>query len=41
MDLQQWAALDKEHYNSLFKNSPVKRAGFDKLKASLALIQKK
>lgn len=42
MDLsaEQWNHLERVAYTQLFKLSPVKRAGFDKLKGTLSFIQK-
>ncbi len=40
MSAEQWVDLEREKYTQLFKQSPVKRAGFDKLKGTLAFIQK-
>ncbi len=37
---EQWHNLERENYTRLFKLSPVKRAGFEKLKGSLSFLQK-
>lgn len=37
----EWSVLNKASYNQLFENSPVNRAGFDKLKGTLAFLEKK
>lgn len=39
MEREDWYDLDKEKYNMLFKNSAVKRAGFEKLKDTLRIIE--
>ena len=41
MSTKDWINLDREQYKQLFRNSPVKRAGFEKLKGNLAFLQKK
>jgi epoxyqueuosine reductase len=41
MTTEDWANLDQEQYNRLFRHSPVKRAGFEKLKGNLTILQKK
>ncbi len=38
MSLNDWNQLDREQYKHLFSESPVKRAGFNKLKESIAFI---
>lgn len=38
---QDWYELDRESYNQLFRSSPVKRAGYEKLMDSLSSLQKK
>ncbi len=40
MSTEQWQNLERENYTRLFKLSPVKRAGFDKLKGTLSFLQK-
>lgn len=35
-----WEALDKDHFNELFKKSAVKRTGFDGLKRNIRFISK-
>jgi epoxyqueuosine reductase len=37
---REWEDLDPDHYEQVFKDSPVQRAGFEKLKANLAFLQK-
>jgi len=41
MNSEAWEKLDREQYRTLFKNSPVERAGYTKLKSNLAFLQKK
>ena len=41
MSREDWIKLDREQYKRLFRKSPVKRAGFEKLKGNLAFLQKK
>ncbi len=41
MTSDDWAKLDHDTFNRLFRHSPVKRAGFEKLKGSIAFVQKK
>jgi len=41
MSADDWKTLEKDRYKQLFKYSPIKRAGFDKLKGNLTFIQKK
>ncbi|MCK4991403.1 MAG: 4Fe-4S binding protein, partial [Bacteroidales bacterium] len=41
MSREDWINLDREQYKHLFRKSPVKRAGFEKLKGNLAFLQKK
>lgn len=36
-----WHQLTKENFNSIFKNSAIKRAGFDKLKENIRIIENK
>ena len=38
MSKSHWNELTREQYNKLFRESPVKRAGFDKLKQNIAFI---
>ena len=38
MSQKDWQELDREHYTKLFRKSPVKRAGFDKLKDNIAFL---
>jgi epoxyqueuosine reductase len=38
---RQWEDMDRDHYEQLFKDSPVKRAGFEKLKDTVTFLQKK
>ncbi len=40
MTKNDWSKLNREQYLKLFKESPVKRAGFDKLKGNIAFISK-
>lgn len=40
MTKENWGNLSKEHYASLFHQSPVERAGYNKLKGNLASLQK-
>lgn len=40
MSAEQWMHLERKEYTQLFKLSPVKRAGFDKLKGTLSFLQK-
>ena len=40
MSAEQWVHMERKEYTQLFKLSPVKRAGFDKLKGTLSFIQK-
>ena len=40
MSAEQWNHMERKEYTQLFKLSPVKRAGFDKLKGTLSFIQK-
>ncbi|MCP4311743.1 MAG: tRNA epoxyqueuosine(34) reductase QueG [Bacteroidetes bacterium] len=41
MSRSNWASLEKEQFNHLFKESPLKRAGFSKLKENIASLEKK
>ena len=41
MKADSWQNLDLESYQHLFQHSPVKRAGYEKLKGTLTFIQKK
>ena len=36
----EWITMDRDQYNHLFKKSPVKRAGYNKLKTTLEFLQK-
>jgi epoxyqueuosine reductase len=38
MSREDWNLLDREQYNQLFRESPVNRAGFNKLKENIACI---
>ncbi len=38
---EDWLNMDRESFNKIFKDSPVKRAGFDKLKATLRVLNQK
>jgi epoxyqueuosine reductase len=38
MSREEWNLLDQEQYNQLFRESPVKRAGFNKLKENITFI---
>jgi len=38
MTREEWETLDRETYTGLFKGSPVKRAGFPKIKETIAYI---
>ena len=40
MSAEQWVHMERKEYTQLFKLSPVKRAGFDKLKGTLSFIKK-
>lgn len=40
MSAEQWVHMERKEYTHLFKLSPVKRAGFDKLKGTLSFIKK-
>lgn len=40
LSAEEWLKLDRDTYTRIFKKSPVKRAGFDKLKATLDFLQK-
>jgi epoxyqueuosine reductase len=40
MSAEHWQNLERKEYTQLFKLSPVKRAGFDKLKGTLIFLQK-
>ncbi len=37
-DTESWRALSSEQFDGLFKGSPVKRAGFDKLKSNINVV---
>jgi epoxyqueuosine reductase len=39
MQKEDWEQMDKPLFNRLFKNSPVKRAGFKRLKATIAKVK--
>lgn len=41
MTAEQWSQLDQKKYRELFKDSPVERAGYPKLKSNLAFLGKK
>lgn len=41
MPKEKWEKIDRETYNRLFHHSPLKRAGYDKLRSTLAFLQKK
>jgi epoxyqueuosine reductase len=41
MSAEHWQKLNREEYTRLFYKSPVKRAGFDKLKSTLAFLREK
>ena len=41
MSKEDWQGLSKEKYNSLFHQSPLERAGYDKLKGTMASLEKK
>ena len=38
MNKSDWLEMDKKKFNEMFKNTPLKRAGFDKIKNTLQLI---
>lgn len=40
MNAEAWSDLSKEQYTRLFRDSPLKRAGFTKLKANIASLKK-
>lgn len=40
LSAEGWKNLERENYTRLFKLSPVKRAGFDKLKGTMSFLQK-
>lgn len=40
MSREEWHAMDREKYKQLFKLSPVKRAGYSKLKDNIAFLKK-
>jgi epoxyqueuosine reductase len=40
MSQQDWQELDREQYTRLFRKSPVKRAGFNKLKDNIAFLER-
>jgi len=40
MSTEHWQNLERKEYTQVFKQSPVKRAGFDKLKGTLSFLQK-
>ena len=37
---REWEEMERDHYELLFKDSPVKRAGFEKLKATVEVLKK-
>jgi epoxyqueuosine reductase len=39
MTAAEWFGLDRERYNRLFHHSPLKRAGYRKIKETIALLQ--
>ena len=39
MKKEDWEQMDKLKFNELFKNSPVKRGGFKRLKATVSLLK--
>ena len=39
MKKEDWEQMDKLKFNQLFKNSPVKRGGFKRLKATISLLK--
>ncbi|RUA23721.1 MAG: tRNA epoxyqueuosine(34) reductase QueG [Bacteroidetes bacterium] len=39
MKKEDWEQMDKLQFNKLFKNSPVKRGGFKRLKATISLLK--
>ena len=41
MSKQNWLKLSQEEYKLLFHESPVQRAGYNKIKSNLASLQKK
>ena len=38
LNQKDWLNMDKNKFNEMFKNTPLKRAGFDKIKNTLKLI---
>jgi len=40
MNRQDWTGLDKDQFNRLFKDSPVKRAGYEKISGTVRVILK-
>ncbi len=41
LSAEEWGTMEQDQYQRLFRHSPVKRAGFEKLKGNLAFLQKK
>jgi epoxyqueuosine reductase len=41
MNSDQWSDLDKDRYRELFRDSPMERAGFKKLKSNMDFLKKK
>lgn len=41
MTLEEWVKLDRDKYNHLFRQSPVERAGYSKLRGNIAFLNKK
>jgi epoxyqueuosine reductase len=41
MSREEWAAMDRETFQQLFRESPVQRAGYDKIRNTLGFLQKK
>ncbi len=39
MKKEDWEQMDKLKFNQLFKNSPIKRGGFKRLKATISLLK--
>lgn len=40
MRLEEWLGLDREQFNELFRNSAVKRAGYDKVKETTGFLNR-
>ncbi|MEN8201821.1 MAG: tRNA epoxyqueuosine(34) reductase QueG [Bacteroidota bacterium] len=40
MSVREWEEMDQDLFKKVFRDSPLKRAGFDKLKATIAFLKK-